>query len=78
LINYLQLHVKENLSIAFALQMPWSRPHKLIKSAIPRYWRMMAELPKTETQRVIKGPLEKQGVTPDTIDTDTRAGGKKA
>jgi hypothetical protein len=39
---------------------------------------MMSELPKTETQRVIKGQLEKQGVTPDTIDTDARASGKSA
>ena len=46
---------------------------KLAKFAIPRFWRIMKELPKTETQRVIKGPLEKQGVTPDTIDTDKRA-----
>ena len=46
---------------------------KLAKFAIPRYWRMVSELPKTETQRVIKGPLEKQGITADTIDTDARA-----
>jgi crotonobetaine/carnitine-CoA ligase len=45
---------------------------KLAKFAIPRYWRFLAELPKTETQRVIKGPLEKQGVTPDAIDTEKR------
>ena len=45
---------------------------KLARFAIPRYWRMVSELPKTETQRVIKGPLEKQGVTADTIDTDSR------
>jgi carnitine-CoA ligase len=51
---------------------------KLAKFAIPRFWRIMKELPKTETQRVIKGPLEKQGVTPDTIDTDKRAAEKKA
>ena len=50
---------------------------KLAKFAIPRFWRIMAELPKTETQRVIKGVLEKQGRTPDTIDTDQRASGKK-
>ncbi len=46
---------------------------KLAKFAIPRYWRIMKEMPKTETQRVIKGILEKEGVTPDTTDTDTRA-----
>ena len=45
---------------------------KLAKFAIPRYWRFMPELPKTETQRVIKGPLEKQGVTPDTVDTEKK------
>jgi crotonobetaine/carnitine-CoA ligase len=49
---------------------------KLAKFAIPRYWRTMKEMPKTETQRVIKGILEKEGVTPDTVDTDTRAQNK--
>ncbi len=49
---------------------------KLAKFAIPRYWRTMTEMPKTETQRVIKGILEKEGVTPDTIDTDPRAAKK--
>jgi len=48
---------------------------KLAKFAIPRYWRIMNELPKTETQRVIKGVLEKEGVTKDTIDLEAK--GKK-
>ena len=38
--------------------------------AIPRYFRVMQELPKTETQRVIKGVLSKEGVTADTIDRE--------
>ncbi len=42
----------------------------LARFAIPRYYRFMKELPKTETQRVIKGELEKQGVTEDTIDLE--------
>ena len=41
---------------------------KLAKFAIPRFWRIVPELPKTETQRVIKSSLEKQGVTQDTVD----------
>ncbi|MFO8057289.1 MAG: AMP-binding protein [bacterium] len=40
----------------------------LAKFAIPRYYRVMDELPKTETHRVIKNVLEKEGVTEDTID----------
>jgi len=48
----------------------------LARFAIPRYYRFMNELPKTETQRVIKGVLEKEGVTEDTIDLEP--GGKKA
>ncbi len=47
----------------------------LARFAIPRYWRFLPELPKTETQRVIKSILEKEGVTPDTIDLEP--GGKK-
>jgi crotonobetaine/carnitine-CoA ligase len=42
----------------------------LARFAIPRYFRVMQELPKTETQRVIKGVLSKEGVTPDTIDME--------
>lgn len=42
---------------------------RIAKFAIPRYFRFLPELPKTETQRVIKGILSKEGVTPDTIDT---------
>lgn len=42
----------------------------LAKFAIPRYFRFMPEMPKTETQRVIKGVLSKEGVTPDTIDRE--------
>ncbi|MBU1672600.1 MAG: AMP-binding protein [Actinobacteria bacterium] len=45
---------------------------KLAKFAIPRYWRVMDEIPKTETHRAIKSGLEKAGVTEDTFDSDTR------
>lgn len=41
---------------------------KLAKFAVPRYWRVVPELPKTETHRVIKKELEKLGVTEDTYD----------
>ena len=41
---------------------------KLARFAVPRYWRVLEELPKTETHRVIKRELERQGVTPDTYD----------
>ncbi len=42
----------------------------LAKFAIPRYFRIMPELPKTETQRVIKGVLSKEGITADTLDME--------
>lgn len=45
----------------------------LAKFAIPRYYRILNELPKTETQRVIKKSLEKEGVTADTIDMERTA-----
>jgi carnitine-CoA ligase len=48
---------------------------RLARFAVPRYFRFLPELPKTETQRVIKGALEKEGVTPDTLDMEP--GGKK-
>jgi len=49
----------------------------LAKFAIPRYYRILPELPKTETQRVIKDILQKEGVTRDTIDLgkDEKKGG---
>jgi crotonobetaine/carnitine-CoA ligase len=43
---------------------------KLAYFAVPRYWRIMTELPKTGTHRVIKGELQKVGVTPDTFDAE--------
>ncbi len=42
---------------------------ELARFAVPRYWRVLAELPKTETHRVIKKELEMQGITPDAVDT---------
>ncbi len=44
---------------------------RLAKFAIPRYYRIMEELPKTETHRVIKNVLEKEGVTNDTVDLES-------
>jgi carnitine-CoA ligase len=46
---------------------------KLAKFAIPRYYRVMAELPKTETHRVIKKKLEELGITEDTYDAEREA-----
>ena len=43
---------------------------KLARFAIPRYYRIVDELPKTETHRVIKKELEKLGVTEDTYDAE--------
>jgi crotonobetaine/carnitine-CoA ligase len=42
---------------------------KLAKYAIPRYVRFMEEFPKTNSHRIIKPVLEKEGVTEDTVDT---------
>lgn len=47
---------------------------RLAKFAIPRYYRVVESLPKTETHRVIKKEIEKQGVTADTF--DSRSEGK--
>ena len=41
---------------------------KLAGYDIPRSIRFVGELPKTNTHRVIKNVLEKQGVIPDTDD----------
>lgn len=46
---------------------------KLASFAIPRYYRIMNELPKTETHRVIKKELEKVGITEDTFDVEREA-----
>ncbi|MFZ5563766.1 MAG: AMP-binding protein [Thermodesulfobacteriota bacterium] len=40
----------------------------LAKYAVPRYIRFVKEFPKTNTHRIIKRILEKEGVTPDTYD----------
>jgi crotonobetaine/carnitine-CoA ligase len=47
---------------------------KLAKFAVPRYYRVVGELPKTETHRVIKRKLEELGVTQDTYDREREAG----
>jgi crotonobetaine/carnitine-CoA ligase len=41
---------------------------KLAKYAIPRYIRFVEEFPKTTSHRIIKGVLEKEGVTAGTFD----------
>lgn len=43
---------------------------ELARHALPRYLRVMKELPKTETHRAQKGPLKQAGVTPDTWDAE--------
>ena len=43
---------------------------KLAYFAIPRYVRIMDELPKTETHRVIKKKLQDIGVSEDTWDAE--------
>jgi len=45
----------------------------LARFAIPRYWRFLPELPKTETQRVIKSVLAGEGVTAETVDLESGA-----
>jgi len=42
---------------------------KLAKFAIPRFIRIVDEFPKTNSHRIIKGELEKAGVTDDTYDS---------
>ncbi len=46
---------------------------ELAKFAVPRYYRVIEALPKTETHRVIKKEIEKLGVTPDTYDRERKA-----
>lgn len=47
---------------------------KLAKFAIPRYYRVVDALPKTETHRVIKRELQSLGVTEDTFDVVHQGG----
>jgi len=51
--------------------LPAFLDEKLAKFAIPRYYRVVDALPKTETHRVIKKDMEKLGVTPDTYDSES-------
>ena len=53
--------------------LPGFLTDKLAKFAIPRYYRVVDVLPKTETHRVIKKDLEKLGVTDDTFDSESEA-----
>ncbi len=57
-----------------AAEMPEFLAEKLAKFAVPRYYRIIDALPKTETHRVIKKELEKLGVTADTYDAASKAG----
>ncbi|MFO7557721.1 MAG: AMP-binding protein [Desulfobacterales bacterium] len=45
---------------------------KLAKYAIPRFIRIVDEFPKTNSHRIIKGELEKAGVTEDTWDSSKK------
>jgi carnitine-CoA ligase len=54
--------------------VPGFLSQELAKFAVPRYYRVVEALPKTETHRVIKKELEKLGVTPDTYDRERKAG----
>ncbi len=54
--------------------MPGFLADKLAKFAVPRYYRVIDALPKTETHRVIKKDLEALGVTEDTCDSAAEAG----
>ncbi len=44
---------------------------------IPRYIRVVPSFEKTETHRVVKGPLREEGVTPDTWDEEKARGRRK-
>jgi len=50
-------------------ELPAFLSDKLAKFAIPRYYRIIDVLPKTETHRVIKKDLEALGVMEDTYDS---------
>lgn len=56
--------------------MPGFLADRLAKFAVPRYYRVVGALPKTETHRVIKKELEALGVTEDTFDSAGGAGGR--
>jgi crotonobetaine/carnitine-CoA ligase len=55
-------------------RMPEFLADKLARFAIPRYYRIIDALPKTETHRVIKKELEALGMTEDTYDSAAKAG----
>ncbi|MFH1150786.1 MAG: AMP-binding protein [Actinomycetota bacterium] len=56
--------------------MPGFLADKLARFAVPRYYRVMDALPKTETHRVIKKSLEALGVTEDTYDSVKKEGSR--
>jgi carnitine-CoA ligase len=53
----------------------WCRA-RLAAFSVPRYFRAVAALPKTPSQRVQKFRLRDEGVTADTVDRGDRAGGR--
>jgi carnitine-CoA ligase len=50
----------------------WCRS-RLPSFAIPRYLRFVTELPKSQSQKIQKSELRKQGITPDTVDLRTHS-----
>jgi carnitine-CoA ligase len=56
-----------------AASLPDFLAGELAKFAVPRYYRVVGELPKTETHRVIKKELEMLGITDDTYDRERKA-----
>jgi crotonobetaine/carnitine-CoA ligase len=45
---------------------------RLAKFAVPRYIRIVSDFPKTNSHRIIKRVLEREGVTPDTFDSQKK------
>ncbi len=68
--------VDEEVMAAVVLSNPDADPRQIIQEsasdlpayAVPRYVRAVAELPRTDTMKVQKAELRKQGVTPDTLE----------
>ena len=68
--------VDEEVMAAVVLSNPDADPRQIIQEsasdlpayAVPRYVRAVAELPRTDTMKVQKAELRKQGVTADTLE----------
>ena len=63
------LATKEGQRIDPAELIAFLRP-RMAHFMIPRYVRIVDELPKTPTTKIQKGPLRAEGITPDTWDRD--------